>query len=240
MRFFIKTTKVAIIICVVISTTTLPSIIAQEKKEAPPVLSSYWDKSITQWETEIAMASREYRLDPDLIAAVMTVESNGIPYGVSYAGAVGLMGIMPYGSQFLYRPSLNELKDPMTNIRWGCSILADIIQQSGGDIHAALAAYNGGWAYVNYGEPRKYTSTVLDLYGRAVAQRNNVDPAITTKWTIATEIRQGYIAAQSWLLGGGTMPTNIKPIGIHILFNGIDKTGRAWYVRAVAIPANDR
>ncbi len=236
MRFLAKTAGIVFSILAVISFVGSPATTAQEQEESPSILSPYWDNTITQWESEIATASAKYRLDPDLIASVIKVESYGIPYETSYAGAVGLMGIMPYGPEFSHRPTPDELKDPMTNIRWGCSILADIIRQSGGDIHAALAAYNGGWAYVNYNEPREYTAKVLDFYGRAVAQRNEVDPMLAIQWTIATEVRQGYIAAESWLLGGEEMPVNLRRVGEHTLFNGVDKNGKAWYVRAVAIP----
>src|SRR5688572_15901673 len=90
-----------------------------EEDEPGPPLSPYWDRSIDQWSTQIGMVAHSYGLDPDLIASVVNAESNGIPDGISYMGAVGLMGVMPTGPGMEWRPTTDELIDPTTNLTWG-------------------------------------------------------------------------------------------------------------------------
>lgn len=200
------------------------------------VLSETWSNYINRWTPEIEEKAHQYRLDPDLAASVIWHESRGFPERVSYAGAVGLMGIMPYGDGFLNRPSAESLLDPLVNIHWGCAILADIAKQSGGDMHAALAAYNGGWQYATYSVPRTYASEVLNDYGRAIAARAGVDPDSSPRWTVAFEVNHGYISAEPYLAGGHAVT---ELVGETVAFNGTDKNGVSYFVKAYAVPLRE-
>lgn len=201
------------------------------------VLAPTWNTYINRWTPEIEEKARQYKLDPDLAASVIWHESRGFPDRVSYAGAVGLMGIMPYGDGFLNRPSADALLDPLLNIHWGNAILADIIKQSGGDVHAALAAYNGGWQYATYNVPRTYAADVLNDYGRAIAARAGVDPDSSGRWTVAFEVNHGYISAESYLAGGRLVEKS-DLVGETIAFNGTDKDGMSYFVKAYAVALN--
>ncbi len=197
-------------------------------------LSPYWSGQIRQWSAEIVVVSERYGLDPDLIAAVIQAESGGQASLMSYMGAVGLMGIMPAGPGFEFRPTAEQLMDPYTNLNWGAAILADIIRQTGGDIGAALAAYNGGWDYASRSIPRGYAEQVLDAYGRAVASRNNIPLDMARQWTVAFEIRRGNIAAEPLIFNQPVQ--RVQTYGEHVAFNHVDASGRSYYVKAYAVP----
>jgi len=79
---------------------------------------------------------------PHLVLAVIDVESAFDPFAVSYAGAVGLMQVMPFwpGELGLER---SDLIDIDLNIRMGTSILAYYLERERGDYRRALARYNG-------------------------------------------------------------------------------------------------
>ena len=215
-----------------------PIVNSQAEDETPGILSPIWGKTITQWDYLIADASVEYGLDPDLIAAIIFAESSGYTNRVSYAGAVGLMGVMPYAKEFPGRPNKQDLIDPTINITWGCGILTDIMRQSGGDLYASLAAYNGGWEKVNTQEPRGYAENVMNLYGQAVAVRNGVDPGIANSWEIAIMKTKGEISAELFLTGSKASSDRLPIIGELPIYYGQDRNGRPYDVRGYGIPIN--
>jgi hypothetical protein len=206
-----------------------------EEGAVEEILSPVWNISIRRWSVLIKTTSEMYGIDPDFIAAVMNAESNGRDYVVSRAGAVGLMGVMPSSPGLEWRPQPEELMDPAVNMRWGGAILSDIIQQSGGDIYAALAAYSGGWDQANRRVPQEYAARVLNEYGRAVAARNGVSPAIASHWTVAVEIRQGHIPVESLLFGQRPL-SGLQFYGEHIVYKATDKKGRTFFVKGYAMP----
>ncbi len=204
--------------------------------KTPTTLSPTWGPSIQRWSSYIVALSDFYGLDPDFIAAVIDEESNGDPQVVSRVGAVGLMGIMPAGPGLEWRPPADALENPSTNLRWGVAILAEIVRQSGGDLYAALAAYSGGWSQAERGVPREYAARVLNNYGRAVAQRSGISPDIASQWTLAVEIRQGDVPNDTLLVLGEQPISGLLTYGEHIVYNYIDQSGRAYYVKAYAVP----
>lgn len=79
---------------------------------------------------------------PQLVLAVIDVESAFDPFAVSYAGAVGLMQVMPFWPSQLGLQT-QDLIDVELNIRMGTSILAYYLERERGDYRRALARYNG-------------------------------------------------------------------------------------------------
>jgi hypothetical protein len=211
---------------------------ADATQQEPPqsILSSIWDANIQQWAKQIGVLSDEYGLDPDFIAAVVKEESNGRYDGVSQVGAVGLMGVMPAGPGLEWRPSAEELALPTVNLRWGVAILSEIIRQSGGDLYSALAAYSGGWGYVDNRVPREYAANVLNNYGRAIAARNGISPDIASQWTIAIQMRRGHVTNDPLLILGNQPVSGLRTFGEHIIYDYVDQTGRAFYVKGYAVP----
>ncbi|RMG20419.1 MAG: lytic transglycosylase domain-containing protein [Deltaproteobacteria bacterium] len=82
-----------------------------------------------------------YGTDPDLVLAIMAVESNFDPKARSRVGAVGLMQVMPQWKKVLGIEG--SLEDPETNIKYGLQILG-FYQQMYKDRQMALTAYNRG------------------------------------------------------------------------------------------------
>ncbi len=207
---------------------------AEDNQQA--VLSPVWPPTIGQWATDIETLAAINGIDPDLIAAIVHEESNGDPRAVSRVGAVGLMGVMPKGPGLEWRPEPSDLTDPMTNLRWGVAIIAEIIRQSGGDIHAALAAYAGGWEQVDSRVAQEYAASVLNNYGRAVAVRNQVSPDIADRWTIAIQIRGGYVPSEDLLVLGDQPVSGLKMYGEHTVFQDVAENGHPYFVTGYAVP----
>ena len=94
-------------------------------------------------------------LPPELILAVIEVESNFDRYAISVAGAIGLMQIMPFWLDEIGRPDDNLLHVD-TNLRYGCTILRYYYDKEKGDLRRALGRYNGSLG------KRKYPNKVID------------------------------------------------------------------------------
>lgn len=243
----IRSWRIALVVAVVVSVAPLQGIVSSlgavseasegqsEEESDEDSLSSFWGPTIHQWSDYITREAEANGIDPDFVAAVVDAESNGMPEGVSRAGAVGLMGIMPSGPGLEWRPSPEALVDPQTNLNWGVAILTAIIRQSGGDIAAALAAYSGGWAQVNSRVPQEYARHVLDEYARAVVVRTNGRPEIASNWTIATEIRGGNVSIEPLILNQQPL-SGLRTYGEHIVYQHIDANGRSLYVKGYAVP----
>jgi hypothetical protein len=221
------------------ASTTLSTSSAAATDSLPndAILSPYWGPSIQQWSDYIAILSAAYGFHPDFIAAVIKHESDGDYQVVSYMGAVGLMGIMPAGPGLEWRPSPEELLTPTVNLRWGMAILSAIVRQSGGDVYAALAAYNGGWAQVNSREPRDYAADVLDSYARAVVVRDGISPEIATEWTVAIEVVAGHVPSQHFLILGSQPLSGVHTFAAHTIYHHAEeRSGQTFYVRGYAVP----
>jgi soluble lytic murein transglycosylase-like protein len=82
------------------------------------------------------------QLPPEMVLAVIDIESAFDPYAVSVAGAQGLMQVMPFWLDEIGRPG-DRLVDIRTNLRMGCTILRYYFTMEKGDWARALARYNG-------------------------------------------------------------------------------------------------
>ena len=99
---------------------------------------------------EVSSLARRYRaeqhvelkLTPELVLAVMDVESRFNRYAVSAAGAVGLMQVMPFWPHRLGVEN-RLFGSVQLNIRLGCEILAYYMYSERNDYRRALARYNG-------------------------------------------------------------------------------------------------
>ncbi|WP_193073866.1 lytic transglycosylase domain-containing protein [Pseudomonas sp. FME51] len=86
--------------------------------------------------------ARQAGLKPDLVLALIHVESLFDRYALSRVGAQGVMQVMPFWKNELGRPEDN-LIDLATNLRYGCTILKYYLDREKGDLRRALARYNG-------------------------------------------------------------------------------------------------
>jgi soluble lytic murein transglycosylase-like protein len=90
-------------------------------------------------------------LPPELVLAVIDIESAFDRFAISVAGARGLMQIMPFWLNELDQPEAN-LFDIQTNLRMGCTILRYYLDMERGELSPALARYNGSIGKSGYPE----------------------------------------------------------------------------------------
>jgi soluble lytic murein transglycosylase-like protein len=101
----------------------------------------------------------EVRLPPGLLMALIDIESGFNRYAVSYAGAVGLMQVMPFWPESLGMRRHQLTKAP-ENIRMGCAILRSYLKRENNNVARALARYNG-----SIGQ-RWYSDKVINQWSR--------------------------------------------------------------------------
>lgn len=88
-------------------------------------------------------------LPPELVLAVIEVESNFDRFAISRVGAQGLMQIMPFWLEEIGQPEDN-LFHLQTNLRMGCTILRYYLDMENGNLSRALARYNGSLGSLRY------------------------------------------------------------------------------------------
>jgi len=98
-------------------------------------------------------------LSPEIVLALIEVESGFDRYAVSAAGAQGIMQVMPFWKHEIGRPEDN-LINTQTNLRYGCTILKYYLDREKGRLADALARYNGSYGQYWYAE------RVLDAWAR--------------------------------------------------------------------------
>jgi soluble lytic murein transglycosylase len=125
-------------------------------------------------------ASARFQLPPEMILAVIRIESAFDPNALSHKGAIGLMQILPSTAQEIARELQMEwsgddlLRDPSANIAMGAYYLTKLIGQFD-DLAVALAAYNHGpgriaeLAEANAALPMGYATKVLSHYTPVVS-----------------------------------------------------------------------
>jgi hypothetical protein len=118
----------------------------------------------------IFRAGQKEGVDPRFIHAVIKQESKYDPKAVSYAGAQGLMQMMPGTAK---RFGLKDPFDATANVEAGTKYLKWLLKRFDGDVSLALAGYNAGEGAVDkykgvppYGETQNYVKTIVASYGK--------------------------------------------------------------------------
>ncbi len=88
-------------------------------------------------------------LDPQLVLALIQVESGFRKYAVSSAGARGYMQVMPFWIDVIGEKGDN-LFHMRKNLRYGCTILRHYLDIEKGDLFRALGRYNGSLGKAEY------------------------------------------------------------------------------------------
>ncbi len=99
----------------------------------------------------IHSAAKRSNLPPELVLAVIEVESHFERFAISRVGAQGMMQVMPFWKKEIGRPDDNLTEVP-TNLNYGCRILQFYLQRENGDLHRALGAYNGSLGSRRYSD----------------------------------------------------------------------------------------
>ena len=89
-------------------------------------------------------------LDPQLVLAIIDIESNFNRYALSHAGAQGLMQVMPFWKNVYEQPNA-DLYNPIVSLRYGCKILRHYLDRHENAANA-LAAYNGSLGRTTYSD----------------------------------------------------------------------------------------
>jgi len=119
-------------------------------------------------DSAIEQAAARHNVDPNLVRAVVKVESNFNPNAVSRKGAMGLMQLMPATARQL---KVKNPFDPEQNVDAGVRHLKQLLESYGGDVKLTLAAYNAGAGAVarssgvpRYAETQNYVRRITNLY----------------------------------------------------------------------------
>lgn len=166
------------------------------------------------YEGYILKYSKEYNLDPTLVAGVIYTESRYNKDSISRVGARGLMQIMPATGQVIADRlgetgfTADSLFDPETNIRYGCWYLNYLFGNYPNNQNAVLAGYNGGGAVGDrYVESREvaipqetagFITTVNNaqqMYGQLYADKLSPN---TTDENIAEKIKLQQEKQKTW------------------------------------------
>ena len=153
-----------------VRTVALPVVPAARAKE-PGITARLLPSMNSRFDVHIEDAAARHDVSRELIRAVIQVESGFDRLAVSAAGAAGLMQLMPDTAR---RFGVVDRFDARQNIFGGTRYLRSLLDQYGGDISLAAAAYNAGENSVAryngvppYKETRDYVARVNALLGPA-------------------------------------------------------------------------
>jgi soluble lytic murein transglycosylase-like protein len=131
------------------------------------------NRSVTAAEIDhyIDEAAKRHHVDPNLVRALVKVESNFNPRAISNKGAMGLMQLMPETAR---RYEVKNPFDAAQNVDAGVRHLKGLLENFKGDVSLSLAAYNAGQGAVErsggvppYTETRNYVKRITSLMGRS-------------------------------------------------------------------------
>ncbi len=116
----------------------------------------------------IQTAATRHGVDPNLVRAIVRVESNFNPRAVSRKGAMGLMQLMPGTARSL---SVTNALDPNQNVDAGVRHFKSLLDSYNGNLELSLAAYNAGSGAVRrnkgippYRETQAYVRKITQMY----------------------------------------------------------------------------
>ena len=132
-----------------------------------------------RYDSIIENAAQSASVEPNLLRAVIVVESGFNSRAVSKRGAVGLMQLMPATAS---RFGVSNPYDPRQNIHAGAQYLKFLIDRFGQNVRLALAAYNAGEEAVErnggqippFSETMAYVPRVLRIYQMLAAQPRSI------------------------------------------------------------------
>jgi soluble lytic murein transglycosylase-like protein len=153
-----------------------------------------------RFEPLIQAHSARYNLRPELVRAVIQVESAFDPRARSHKGAMGLMQLMPATAAEL---GVRDPYDPNENIRGGAAYLRQLLDRYDGDEELALAAYNAG-------------AGAVERYGRSVPpfrETRDYVKKVGSATTVQKDARRRIIYKAIDVVNGRDVPryTTTKP-----------------------------
>ncbi|HXM23416.1 MAG TPA: lytic transglycosylase domain-containing protein [Terriglobales bacterium] len=144
--------------------------LGEQPGESTPLTNFVRGRAFSPQDIDAAIdqAASRHNVDPNLVRAVIKVESNFNPNAVSRKGAMGLMQLMPQTARQL---RVANPFDPQQNVDAGVRHLKQLMESYGGDVKLTLAAYNAGQGAVarsagvpHFAETRNYVKRITQLY----------------------------------------------------------------------------
>ena len=168
-------------------------VMKEPRAVAPPEVATApattWQHRADTYSSLIDSAGRRAAVEPNLLRAVIAVESAFDPKARSPKGAQGLMQLLPSTAR---RYGVHQPYDPEQNLLGGARYLKDLLKRYDNDLNLVLAAYNAGEEAVDshgrtippFAETRAYVPAVLKWYrqfqrGTQVARYANTLPSAT-------------------------------------------------------------
>jgi len=206
---------------------TAPQVVLPDAPELSPKLAAFFDNSPRYRKAQplLQEAARKYRLDYELLKALVTTESGFEPTAVSPKGAIGLMQVMPdtarrFGVDSDRWMSVEaKLADPKINVGIGARYLRLLLDMFPGRTDLAIAAYNAGEGAVqkagnkvpNFKETQNYVATVTELYAalKPPATTSTSVPHVVGVKPVLNPYGDGYVLSGSrtaYVLAPGAMP----------------------------------
>jgi hypothetical protein len=148
-----------------------PKVKGELAQQDPNYATAAEHRSVSAAEIDrfIKEASARHHVDPNLVRALVKVESNYNPHAVSSKGAMGLMQLMPATARMY---DLRNPFDAAQNVDAGVRHLKGLLENFGGNVPLSLAAYNAGQGAVErnkgippYTETRNYVKRITNLMG---------------------------------------------------------------------------
>ena len=134
----------------------------------PSQASAVPDHPAPEIDQLVQQTANRFAVDPDLIRAMIRVESGYDTKAISNKGAMGLMQLVPATAQ---RFGVENPFDPKQNLEGGINYLKYLLNRFGGDLNLSLAAYNAGEQTVHRSggvpaipETQTYVRRVTSLY----------------------------------------------------------------------------
>lgn len=147
------------------SDVSVPPLLLPQEIPLPPAKAEMEASEVAHL---VARAAQEQGVDSALALAVAKVESNFHPHALSPKGAVGVMQLMPETAKAL---GVADPWEPWANIQGGVRYLKQLLEQFGGRVELAVAAYNAGPSAVRrfggippFPETQTYVRKVLEQW----------------------------------------------------------------------------
>ncbi len=154
-----------------LDTATAAKVKGELAEENPNYAAAAEHRSVSAAEIDrfIKEAAARHHVDPNLVRALVKVESNYNPRALSSKGAMGLMQLMPATARMY---DLHNPFDAAQNVDAGVRHLKGLLENFKGDVALSLAAYNAGQGAVErsrgippYTETRNYVKRITNLMG---------------------------------------------------------------------------
>lgn len=188
-------------------------------------LPQFWGAAVypLKYENFIKKYADQYNFDPNYIAAVIFTESTFNADSTSYAGARGLMQIMPSTASWIATQvgeknfTQDKLFDPETSIKFGCFYIDSLADQFNGNKDLAMAAYNAGsgsvrsWQRISPSDPLSVSSSVRG-YVNKINKTKAMYDKIYGNWYIPDQVitapapKPWYTLPSIWI--GNVIGTN--------------------------------